>query len=159
MTLLDDDWTYHGNPSTEPRDEVRELVGDIDKHEKLISDSTIALAIETQTSTQMAAAVVARKIAARFAKEATSKSGKDYSRTMARHTAFLQLAEQLRAQDGSAIPSAAQIRRSTTQAIYARGDVRLGHLRIGMFYTSEHDPRNEPTEQTLLDNVENVEDI
>lgn len=157
MSLLDEDWGYTGNPSEVPRDEVRELIGDTEEHEKLTSDSTIALAIETQANTQLAAAVVARKIAARFAKEATSKSGKDYSRTMARHTAFLQLAEQLRAQDGSAIPSAAQIRCSTTQAIYGRGDVRLGHFRTGMFHVSEFDPRTEPTEQALLDDVRNEE--
>lgn len=157
-SLLDDDWSYDARPDIEPRDQVRELVGDTDKNTKLVSDTSIELALSMSGGQeQVAASEIAKKIAARFAKEATTKSGKDYSRSMDRHKAYLDLADRLRAADATAIGYAAQLRCSTTQAIYAQNDIRRGAFRTGMFHTSEFDPRGVNTDQALLDDARELD--
>ena len=157
--LLDEDWNYDGKPNEEPRDQVRELVGDTDKNTKMVSDTTIELALESQGGNErMAAAKVAEKIAARFAKEAVSKSGKDYSRTMERSKMYLDLSERIRSQDSSAVGYAAQLRCSTSQALYSNRDIRRGAFRTGQFHTSEFDPRGANTDQALLDDARDVDD-
>lgn len=158
MSLLEQDWEYTAKPGEVPRDNVRELVGDTDKLTKLVSDTTIELALTVSNGNeQVAAAEVAKKIAARFAKEATSKSGKDYSRTMERHKAYLELSKMLRSSDPTTVPSAAQTRCSTSAAIYANGDIRRGAFRTGMFHSPEWDPRTEITDQDLLNDSRNTE--
>ena len=154
MSLLEDDWEYTNKADTVPRDNVRELVGDIDKNARLISNTSIEFALTLSGGNQqIAASEIAKKIGARFIKEASSKSGKDYSRTMDRSTAFFELAKMLRTNDSSAIPGAAQIRCSTTSKIYSNTDIRRGAFRVGMFYTREHDPRTEVRDQDLLDDA------
>lgn len=159
-SLLDDDWVYDGKPDEEPRDEVRELVGDTDKNIKLVSDTTIELALETQgNNARLAASKVAEKIAARFLKEATSKSGKDYSRTITRAQAYQDLAASLKKNSSSAVGYAAQLRVSTSQALYGNSDIRRGAFRTGMFTTPEFDPRTELRDQDLLNNARDIEDL
>lgn len=159
MSLLEDDWDYTNKADTVPLDQVRELVGDTDKNSKLISNTTIELALTlTGGDEQIAASEVAKKIGARFAKEATSKSGKDYSRTMDRSTAFFALAKMLRTNDPNTVPSAAQIRCSTTSRLYGNNDIRRGAFRVGMFHTREHDPRSEVRDQDLLDDARALDD-
>ena len=159
MALLDDDWNYDSKPGEIPRDQVRELIGDTDKNTKLVSDTTIELALENQGNNErMAAAKVAEKIAARFAKEATSKSGKDYSRTMDRSKAYLELAKLYKTGDHTAIGYAAQLRLSTARVLYGNSDIRRGAFRTGMFHSSEFDPRTEITDQDLLNDARNTEE-
>jgi hypothetical protein len=159
VTLLDNDWTYEGSPDKEDRDQVRELVGDIDKNTKLVSDTTIKLALEaTSNNARLAAAKVAEKIAARFAKEATSKSGKDYSRTISRMQAFHDLADRLIKKDPSSVGGAAQLRVSSSQVLYGNNDIRRGAFRTGMFHSREHDPRTELTDQDVLNDVRYEDD-
>lgn len=158
-SLIDDDWTYDGSPDKEPRDEVRELVGDTDKNTKLISDTSIELALESQgNNTRFAAAKIAEKISARFRKEAISKSGKDYSRTMDRADKYLELADRLKKTDASAVGYAAQLRCSTTQALYSNSDIRRGAFRTGMFHSPEFDPRTELTDQDVLNDARSVDE-
>lgn len=159
MSLLEDDWEYTNEASTVPLDNVRELVGDTDKNTKLISNTSIDLALVLSGGNeQIAASEIAKKIGARFVKEATSKSGKEYSRTMDRSTAYFVLAKTLRTNDPSAVPAAAQIRCSTTSKIYGNSDIRRGAFRIGMFHTREHDPRTEIRDQDLLDDARKFDD-
>jgi hypothetical protein len=160
MALLSDDWNYESSPDKIPRDHVRELVGDVDKNEKLVTDTTIALALESQSNNaRLAAAKVAEKIAALFAKEATSKSGKDYSRTMNRSDAFFKLADRLRTQDPNTVGGAAQTRVSSSQALYGNSDIRRGAFRTGMFTPREFDPRTELRDQDVLDDVRYGEEV
>ncbi|MCP4878321.1 MAG: hypothetical protein GY896_22945 [Gammaproteobacteria bacterium] len=157
-SLLIEDWSYDSKPQDIPRDEVRELVGDTDKNRKLVSDTTIDLALESQNNnTRLAAAKVAEKIAARFMKDAISKSGKDYSRTIAIAESYQNLGERLIKQSSNAVGSAAQTRVSSSQALYGNGDIRRGAFRTGMFNTPEFDPRTELRDQDLLDDVRNEE--
>jgi len=158
MSLLEDDWKYGGKPDEVPLDQVRELVGDTDKHTKLVSDTTIDLALESQSgNARFAASKVAEKIAARFTKEATSKSGKDYSRTMDRAKAYLELADRLRNNDASSVGYAAQLRVSSAQVLYGNNDIRRGAFRTGMFVTREFDPRTEIRDQDALDDARDID--
>jgi hypothetical protein len=160
MSLLDEDWNYDSKPNEIPRDQVRELVGDTDRNVKLVSDTSVELALTLSGSNeQVAAAEIAKKIGARFAKEATSKSGKDYARTMDRSKAFFELAAMLRANDPSAVGEAWQIRCGTSQRLYGDGDIRRGAFRVGMFHTREHDPRTEVRDQDLLDDVRKFDEL
>ena len=160
MGFLEDDWRYDGSPDKEPRDEVRELVGDTDKHEKLVTDTTIALALSSASNNaRQAAAKVAEVIAARFHKEAASKSGKDYSRTQQRAEAYLKLADRLRNNAPDAVGYAAQLRVSTSQVLYSNSDIRRGAFRTGMFHRHYDDPRTELTDQDVLDDVRYTEDL
>ncbi len=159
MSLLEDDWSYFGQPDDLAIDHVRELVGDTDKNTKLVSDTTIQFALDNQgQDARMAAAKVAEKIGARFTKEASSKSGKDYSRSMDRSKAFFDLADLLKSSDSNTIPSAAQIRCSTSAALYSKADIRRGAFRTGMFHAPEFDPRVEVTDQDLLNDSRGVEE-
>ncbi len=68
-------WTYAGDPSANNRDEVRFLVGDTDTTDQLITDEEIAYAVAEESSNRGAAALVARAIAASFARRADRSVG------------------------------------------------------------------------------------
>lgn len=158
--LLDQDWRYDSKPDSVPRDQVRELVGDTDQHTKLVSDTTIELALETQGgNTRLAASKVAEKIAARFIKDAISKSGKDYSRTIDRARLYQDLAMRLvSGASSNSVGGAAQTRVSSSQRLYGDRDIRRGAFRTGMFVHSEFDPRTELLDQDVLDDVRYEDD-
>lgn len=152
-SVIESDWNYTGQPDSNPIDEVRELVGDTNKNAKLVSDTTIDLALTVEgNNARSAAALVCEKIAARFMREASSKSAKDYSRTKNRAEAYLKLASRLRRRNPGHVPQAAQLRVSTAEPFYRNNDIRRGAFRIGMFHTREFDPRTIVRDQDLLVN-------
>lgn len=151
MSVIESDWNYTGQPDSNPIDEVRELIGDVNKNAKLISDTTIDVALTAEgNNARSAAALVCEKIAARFMREASSKSAKDYSRTKQRADAYLKLASRLRKRAVGNVPQAAQLRTSTSERLYRDADIRRGAFRIGMFHNREHDPRTQVRDEDLL---------
>ena len=74
-------WTYGGNPSSPPRDEVRFLVGDTDTTNQLLTDEEIAyLLAQWNNSAYIAASHGCDSLASKFAaKSDYSKSVGDLS--------------------------------------------------------------------------------
>ena len=68
-------WAYSGDPSVSTKDEVRFLIGDTDTTDQQISDEEITYAIANAGSTKLAAAIVARAIAAKYARFVSKSVG------------------------------------------------------------------------------------
>lgn len=59
-------WTYSGDPSTSPKDEVRFLLGDTDTNDQLIQDEEIEYLLTTWEHPILAASYAAEQIATGF---------------------------------------------------------------------------------------------
>lgn len=89
-------WSYSGNPAASAQDEVRFLVGDTDTADQQISDEEIAYALaETGNVVYDAAAMVARAIAAKWAKKADKSVGGLSINYSQKHDRYVGLAEAL----------------------------------------------------------------
>lgn len=72
-------WSYSGDPTSDPKDEVRFLIGDTDSDDQLIEDEEINYLLDKEGGIILeAAARAAGAIAAKFAREADKDIG-DYS--------------------------------------------------------------------------------
>lgn len=89
-------WTYSGDPSDSPRDEVRFLVGDTNTNKQLVSDEEIAFALaSTSDSTYGAAALCARAIAGKFSREVNGRFESIWSDDGSKSKQFFDLARRL----------------------------------------------------------------
>lgn len=88
-------WTYGGDPSANDRDEVRFLVGDTDTSDQLVNDAEIAYAVAEEADNLMAAARIAKAIAAKFARLVDKSVGDLSISYNQRQEAFLNLASEL----------------------------------------------------------------
>ena len=68
-------WTYSGDPSANDRDQVRFLVGDTDTADQQVTDAEIAFALTQHANERLAAALIARAIAAKYARRADKSVG------------------------------------------------------------------------------------
>lgn len=95
-------WIYTGDPASSNKDWVRWRVGDVFADDQLTSDEEITAALsDASSNTELAAAMVAERIAALYAREVdnTVNDGTGNSRTRAlsqRMQHFLTLAKTLR---------------------------------------------------------------
>lgn len=89
-------WTYSGNPASSDNDKVRFLVGDTDETDQLVQDEEIAYALTTQPTAELAAALVAEAIAAKFARQVDSTVGRVSESASQRAMAFRERAKELR---------------------------------------------------------------
>jgi len=94
-------WTYSGNPKSSPKDEVRFLIGDTDDSEPLLQDEeikyilTVTPSAGTSSYNYGAAAVAAKSIAAKFARERDKTVGSLSLRKAQRYDQYLALANDL----------------------------------------------------------------
>jgi len=110
-------WHYTGDPAASNKDAIRFLVGDVDPADRLISDEEITWARTQSSNNYSAAALCARRIAARFASQAdqtvSGAEGRSITHALSqRSRAFFVLADQLGAQSaikGSVTPYAGGI--------------------------------------------------
>jgi hypothetical protein len=68
-------WSYSGDPASSQKDEVRFLMGDTDSTDQLILDAEINYALGAQPDPTLAAALVLRSLAAKYARFANEKIG------------------------------------------------------------------------------------
>lgn len=68
------EWSYGGDPSESPRDAVRYKIGDTDETDPMLSDEEVDYELSDGTDVQTAAMACVRRLIARFARMATSKS-------------------------------------------------------------------------------------
>lgn len=88
-------WTYSGDPSGSDKDKVRFLVSDTNSNAQLVQDEEINWAL-SEEGIYGAASIVARSIAANYAKKADFTAGKDLSVSYARQSkAYSDLADKL----------------------------------------------------------------
>lgn len=88
-------WTYGGDPTANNRDEVRFLVGDTDTGDQLITDEEIAYAVAEAHTNRGAAALIARAVAAKFARRADKSVGDLRISYSQQHKHYLELAGRL----------------------------------------------------------------
>jgi hypothetical protein len=68
-------WSYSGDPASSQKDEVRFLMGDTDTNDQLVLDAEINYSLGTQPDPTLAAALVLRSLAAKYARYANEKIG------------------------------------------------------------------------------------
>lgn len=88
-------WNYSGRPTTSERDKVRFLVGDTCSTDPLVSDNEIEYALNENSNPVLAAAIVARHLAAKFSRLVSSSVGSVSSSCDQKAKAFLALAKEL----------------------------------------------------------------
>jgi hypothetical protein len=125
-------WTYTEDPAGSPRDAVRFALGDTDPDDQLCSDALVAYALTDQgDQPKLAAALLAERLAARFAREeAVSVDGISLGGT-GRASAFRTLAATLRAEVARTTPPAEAVAGAVarTSALVLTG-VRLSDMAI-----------------------------
>ena len=89
-------WSYSGNPGDSPRDHVRFLIGDTDVADPLdLSDEEIEFVLGVQTVPIRAAAVCARRIAAKFRRDVSFSMEGTAIQAQQRAEQYDRLADQL----------------------------------------------------------------
>lgn len=143
-------WTYDGDPSANDRDEVRYLVGDTDTSSQLTTDEEIAYAVAEEADNLMAAARVAKALAAKFARLADKAVGDLNISYSQRQEAYLNLAKELetRSNRSGAPPYAGGISISDKETVVDNDDRVEPAFRKGM-----NDNPGVSTEQGRLDNI------
>ncbi len=68
-------WSYSGDPTSSPKDEVRFLAGDVLECEPLVQDEEIEYALTRFSAPRLAAALVLRSLASRYARQASVRVG------------------------------------------------------------------------------------
>lgn len=91
-------WTYSGIPATSGKDTVRFLVGDTELVDQLVTDEEIAWALLQFNNVFLAAALVCRSIAARFARDVDCRVGDLSTSSSQKHDAYTRRAEALEEQ-------------------------------------------------------------
>lgn len=104
-------WSYSGNPASSEMNQVRFLVGDTDTNDQLVTNEEINWAL-TEGGPYVAAAIVARTIAAKFARKADFEVSNDLKVSYSKQAdAYNKLADNLEKKSGrvSALPYAGGI--------------------------------------------------
>lgn len=117
-------WTYSGDPSSSNRDEVRFLVGDTDTTDQQVNDAEIAYAIAEEANNRLAAARIARTLAAKYARRADKKVGDLDIKWKQLSENYKQLAEDLTSDAAiySAMPFAGGLSVSGKEAVRDNSD-------------------------------------
>lgn len=90
-------WSYSGDPSTSPKDEVRFLIGDTSEDDPLLQDEEIAYLLDQCGGSALAAAVAACEgIVAKLSREADLRSGATSISASQRHAHYAALLTDLR---------------------------------------------------------------
>ncbi len=131
-------WTYTGDPTDSPRDEIRFLLGDTDPNDQQLSDEEIAYLVATYPDTYSAAAAGAEQRAAYYSRKAEDETlGRRRETYGDRAEKYQDLAERLRTGASAAgvvaaAPRAPQIRKSTRAAAAADADRQPTAFETGM---------------------------
>lgn len=137
-------WTYSGNPSNSARDEIRFLVGDTDTTDQQVTDEEIAYAAANEANNQLAAARIARALAAKYSRKADKSVGDlsiSYSQ-MAK--SFWDLATKLESSGSisGAAPYAGGISISDKQTVQDNTDRFVPSFKKGKFDYNENSVNN-----------------
>ncbi|HLS55751.1 MAG TPA: hypothetical protein VK052_06720 [Zeimonas sp.] len=89
-------WTYDADPTTNPRDAVRLLLGDTDPDDPQLSDAELDYLLAQQHRPLAAAAAGAELLAARYAREVDLQIGDTREQASQRWQHYRALAAQLR---------------------------------------------------------------
>ena len=95
-------WTYSGVPGASALDTVRFLIGDVDGDEKLLADEEILYLLARYPDVRLAAAMAARAIASRFARQVDEHVGSMALQLSQRVRQYLELAMELESRVGAA---------------------------------------------------------
>lgn len=124
------------DPSTDPADAVRFLIGDTTVP-FLLTDAEIAFALDQNANTYAAAAICARALAGRFARQVDSTFETISSRNSQKRTNYEMLArsldQQAKRRGGLGIPEAGGISRADAETVNADTDRVRPYFRDGMF--------------------------
>lgn len=126
-------WTYGGTPGTdtaaERRDAVRWFVGDTDTNDQQVTDEEIAFALsQASDSTYLAAAIVARSIAGKYARDVNSSVESLRISASEKQEHYLALADRMEKQakqfgaGGLGVPLFGGTSRSTMDSVDANED-------------------------------------
>ena len=88
-------WSYSGNPASSDKDAVRFIIGDTDSNDQLVSDEEIAYAVSVRGSVFLGAAMVAKSIASRYARNVDKAVGDLKISLSQKFKAYNALAEEL----------------------------------------------------------------
>jgi len=88
-------WNYSGRPSTSSRDKVRFLVGDTCEDDQQVGDDEIAFALSEYTEPMLAAALIARHLAAKYSRLVSKSVGDVSSSCDQKAKAYLEIAKAL----------------------------------------------------------------
>lgn len=86
-------WTYGGDPSANDRDEIRFLVGDTDTSDQLVTDEEIAWAVADQGNNKLAASIVCKALASKFARDVDVRVGRSAEDASQRYKQYEALAK------------------------------------------------------------------
>jgi ABC-type lipoprotein release transport system permease subunit len=127
-------WTYGGDPSANNRDHVRFLVGDTDTTDQLVTDEEIAFAVAQAGNAGFAAVIVARAVAASFARKSDRSVGDLSISYSQRFTQYQELAERLEreATFKSVSPYAGGISVADKEAVANNTDRVTPAMRVGV---------------------------
>lgn len=94
-------WTYTDDPTTVPSDLVRLLIGDTDSNDQLMTDGAIDYALNRYSNdAYRAAALCARQLAAKFAREVDSSLESVRLSASQKHAQYMKLAVEIEKQGG-----------------------------------------------------------
>jgi hypothetical protein len=93
-------WTYSGDPTSAPKEEVRFLVGDTVQADPLVTDEEIGYALNMQNSPIGAAVMTCRAIAAKFSRLADKSVGDLRISLSQKNKQYLEMADKLQRQAG-----------------------------------------------------------
>lgn len=90
-------WSYSGDPSTSPKDEVRFLLGDTSEDDPLLQDAEIAYLLDEHGGSPLAAAIAGCEgVVAKLSREADMSSGATSISASQRRAHYASLLTQLR---------------------------------------------------------------
>lgn len=129
-------WTYSGDPSSSPKDNVRYIIGDTDPAYAYLTDKEIEFTLQENNGViHQTALICVRRIIAIVAKEVDYKIGPEQVKASARLENFKGLLDQLQLEIDSAenvkVPSP-----GGCPPIFNKGmmDNRRGYFNIGPYY-------------------------
>ena len=128
-------WSYSQDPSISTKDEVRFYVGDTDDTDQQVQNEEIEWAITETASARGAAALVARAIAAKYARLADQSVGDLRFSYSQRQEHYTDLAERLELQEGRRFMSemyAGGISESEKRSVESNTDRVSPNFTIGM---------------------------
>jgi hypothetical protein len=126
-------WSYSGDPSKSPKDEIRFIIGDTINADPILQDEEINFILSDNTSTADAAYAACLRIVARYSRLADTTSGKEKIAYSQKVKQYQQLANILWVDAGNIIiPYAGGVDRADKQSLEKDDSLVQPSFRRGM---------------------------